>query len=614
MNTIIKKVVISGFRSIESETLKCGPVNVFCGTNDSGKSNVLRALNLFFNGNTDFLTTLKFSDDYNKVAFAKAVRATKMKQQIKIRVYINPPTSYSSLQSDSGIFIERSFDRNGSMTEKFSNDKKKGVINRLFNKIKYIYIPALKGKDVLQNIMGLIGGYELIDQSDISLLNDKISAKTNDLTEILANSNITIGTSFGLPTLLSDFWERLSVDTNFGKTQLIDEKIQGTGEIRPLNPNQFKIPLTSRGEGIKSKYIPPLLEWLSKNNNENIYVWGIDEPENSLEFSLSEELSNLYYNEYSKKVQCFLTTHSLAFMNPRKDVKFPPQIFRCRKDEYDCTKVFLLENLFKEQDKLELFEEMGVLAAQRELIEKFREYKNQRILLTFQINELQSRLHQIVGDYKCIVLTEDEDVSLLKPILESSGFNLAETDIRTYAGCTNLVAAKIFNLYVKEKFPEIKILIHIDRDYNTDEEVNKLQRKFNDNNIAVFITLGTDIESHYLNPDHIIIHHPDISVEKAKELIKFAQETYFEEAVTLLRKKNFGEKHLEKHSHADGLIKDLPKNEPLKYVKGKSVYSTLKQLIKQNNVGNVNSKIHTKSEYLSDKSLSEFAKKIWPDN
>lgn len=90
MNNILKKIVISGFRSIEHETIKCSEANIFCGVNDSGKSNVLKALNLFFKKQTDFLVNLKFTEDYNKVAFAKAVRATKMKQQIKVHIFKLP--------------------------------------------------------------------------------------------------------------------------------------------------------------------------------------------------------------------------------------------------------------------------------------------------------------------------------------------------------------------------------------------------------------------------------------------------------------------------------------------------------------------------------------------
>jgi AAA15 family ATPase/GTPase len=72
MNKIIKKIIISGFRSIENETISASDINIFSGTNDSGKSNILRALNLFFNSQSDFQKSLKFYDDYNKVSFARA--------------------------------------------------------------------------------------------------------------------------------------------------------------------------------------------------------------------------------------------------------------------------------------------------------------------------------------------------------------------------------------------------------------------------------------------------------------------------------------------------------------------------------------------------------------
>ena len=60
MNNLIKKIEISSFRSIEKISIEVSEINVFSGINDVGKSNILKALNLFFYGNTDFLRPLKF--------------------------------------------------------------------------------------------------------------------------------------------------------------------------------------------------------------------------------------------------------------------------------------------------------------------------------------------------------------------------------------------------------------------------------------------------------------------------------------------------------------------------------------------------------------------------
>ena len=79
-------------------------------------------------------------------------------------MHFNAPISYKSLADEKDVCVERVFDRFGKMTQKYSNEKKRREINRLLNRINYIYIPALKGKNVLQYILGLIGEYELIEQ------------------------------------------------------------------------------------------------------------------------------------------------------------------------------------------------------------------------------------------------------------------------------------------------------------------------------------------------------------------------------------------------------------------------------------------------------------------
>jgi len=339
MNDLITKIEIVSFRSIERTTIPVKEINIFSGSNDIGKSNILKAINLFFNNQTDFLKSLKFEDDYNMVSRAKAQRSTKMKQLIRIRMHIKPPASYKTLKSEKSVFMERQFDRDGGLVEKFSTSdgKKKASIKRLINKIKYVYIPALKGEDVLQYLLSLIGEQQLVTDQDISSLNDSISDKTKDLKGILSSSGIQIGTNFGLPTLLSDFWQKLSVNTSYDQFEKLDSEIKGSNKRSKLNPTQYSISLLNRGEGIKSKYIPPLLKWLDKNDKSKDFIWGIDEPENSLEFGLSDKLARLFFNDYAKSNQIFLTSHSLAFINPPTGVIIQPKVFKVSKDEFGGT-------------------------------------------------------------------------------------------------------------------------------------------------------------------------------------------------------------------------------------------------------------------------------------
>lgn len=69
---IIEQIEIKNFRSIGNrkkesyKVIKCQDLNIISGANDSGKSNILRALNLFFNKKTDLVNFFNFEKDFFK--------------------------------------------------------------------------------------------------------------------------------------------------------------------------------------------------------------------------------------------------------------------------------------------------------------------------------------------------------------------------------------------------------------------------------------------------------------------------------------------------------------------------------------------------------------------
>lgn len=62
-------IEIKNFRSIKSSKIELSSLNIFVGLNDAGKSNYLKALNLFFNNETDygkkFQHDVDFTNYYN---------------------------------------------------------------------------------------------------------------------------------------------------------------------------------------------------------------------------------------------------------------------------------------------------------------------------------------------------------------------------------------------------------------------------------------------------------------------------------------------------------------------------------------------------------------------
>ena len=62
----IQSIEIEHFRSIYNLRVdNLSDINVFSGLNDVGKSNVIKALNLFFNDDADWRTPLNFDLDTN---------------------------------------------------------------------------------------------------------------------------------------------------------------------------------------------------------------------------------------------------------------------------------------------------------------------------------------------------------------------------------------------------------------------------------------------------------------------------------------------------------------------------------------------------------------------
>lgn len=148
---LICKVQIEGFRSIRSAEIKSlADFTSFAGLNNSGKSNVLRALNAFFNDETDPGQRLNVDTDY----FRPALRQKKRKQ-IRVSVTFELPTHFrfrkglsgvSSLLGNNGFTITKKWSRddpqarfalNGS--EVSSEDRQK--LLQFLQLVKFRYVP-----------------------------------------------------------------------------------------------------------------------------------------------------------------------------------------------------------------------------------------------------------------------------------------------------------------------------------------------------------------------------------------------------------------------------------------------------------------------------------------
>ena len=127
------------------------------------------------------------------------------------------------------------------------------------------------------------------------------------------------------------------------------------------------------------------------------------------------------------------------------------------------------------------------------------------------------------GSGRCVVATEDEDKDAVRQVLWSSGFREEETDVMSYSGASKADAAIVLGRFLKDKAPNVKMVVHRDRDYLPDDEVEKFEQQLKKHDIRAFVTGPSDIEGYYLSVDHICKQHPSLGKERVQQLVDLAR-------------------------------------------------------------------------------------------
>ncbi len=294
----IKKIRIKNFRSLVDETIDFSDVNFFVGKNDSGKSNVLKALNLFFNDETDFGCSFDFSIDYSK--FAKKV--VKHAKEIIISLDILIPDSFRENGIKTWTKIWRAEGLHSDNIDKIFKGGSRGVT--YLSRIRYLYIPAVKSNEYFKYLLSQVY-LSMTQTADNTLkeLNEEYSFHLQALTESLSlqlQNILKLKSAIQMPENLNILFRDLTFSTS-------DKLVQG-------------VDLNQRGDGIKARHIPAILRYMQTNTEKGrpkksvmgSYIWGFEEPENGVEYLSCFEMADELYS-YKDACQLLITTHSPAF-------------------------------------------------------------------------------------------------------------------------------------------------------------------------------------------------------------------------------------------------------------------------------------------------------------
>ena len=328
----INKIEIKYFRSFSDKVVKIENIkdlNIFSWWNDSWKSNVLRALNLFFNWEVSHWQSFIFDRDFSKFQLENSIRlydekkwewkdSKKKDQFIEIKVYFDlsdneywkilpkkfwiskkwTKTKNSELnhnietiyKKENQLIIDNLEKGSVQYSNTFNNLKKS--ITTFQNRIEFFYVPAIKDYSFFKELYALLQ----------AKMNSESSEKIEESKKILQDT---------IKEETENFFKKFKKSTWLNAAFLIEHELLDFR--RNIEVETWKdILLTSRWDWVQARLIPDILDELS---NKNKYIiWWFEEPENSYEYKHAKKLANDFYSNYSNDKQIFITTHSKEFL------------------------------------------------------------------------------------------------------------------------------------------------------------------------------------------------------------------------------------------------------------------------------------------------------------
>jgi len=571
--SFINWIKIKNFRSLTSVTIKdLSNLNIVIGNNDTGKSNVLKALNLFFNNETESRVQFDFEKDYSYKAQTGQGKA----KEITIEIELLP--SEQRFKNSKSIIWKKVWRKEGLYTSKsylkYSDGTEIEKMNKIIqwaNKLIFRYVPANKEEKYFQVLMG-----ELHD-----VLNKVYEEEFNKHGKTFVSEIIKI-----TETISDDLEKMLKIRNTIQPPQNYKNFFEGLDFGIPDSENIYY--LLRRGDGIKVRHIPVILKYMAEQEkvlSKRGYVnpdtiWGIEEPENNMEMSIAFDMARNIY-EYSKGIQVFISTHSPSFYS-LADEKDVGTYFITKEDNISkCEKIGV-------HHKKYLDEKMGILPI---ITPYIKEKADENMQLRIKLESIANK-GIIKDETKYIIFTEDSKIDMLKILLKANGANENEFIIETYSSSSNLEHAIYLAHFLQNKYPKVKIFLHRDSDYLSEDEKAKYKNKIKNHNILLFFPKGTDIESIFINVKHIKHIYNELLVEEIENFIdeatKESKEDSFDKFYSWKAKNNIDDA---KEGRAASLYKEVKKEfeENIeKYRFGKKVLglltSKLQKRIKRNPV------------------------------
>jgi predicted ATP-dependent endonuclease of OLD family len=314
---LLTSIRIEGFRSIREADINLDAhLTAFAGLNNSGKSNVLRALNVFFNDETDPGLPLNVDGDY-----FRPDRLKKKRKRIRVSIKFQLPKSFKfrrgleatkTLLAGDSFTVTKEWVRDNPLPAFFLNDRDLDLYDRqklaaFLQLIRYRYVPnrvlptelIRNEHQSLRNVLirrlakksrGNADAFEAIRESSVRMI-ESLAKRFEEACP--GQGTVSLATPTSWQDLAFTFGYRLAQDG-------------------------VEIEDAAQGSGIQSLLMLETLYLIDRDYFQQFgwkqaAIWGLEEPESSLHTSLEARVA-AYLSDVASdpksRLQVLCTTHS----------------------------------------------------------------------------------------------------------------------------------------------------------------------------------------------------------------------------------------------------------------------------------------------------------------
>ncbi len=476
----ITNVTIKRFRSIIDMTL---PISIddniisICGQNNVGKTNTLRAINLFFHPE-------KYERHLDMPKIKLATGGQAIYPKIVLTFFDDKNNKFYEITRELKDFSEDSNGLKG-ISYTLKGTKKVGkkiitseTIDKILKSIEFIYIESINIlmpeliKNLTEDMIDIQYDKARFSQSKKSL-KESYDAYVDGLNDILSGFASEISDTF------KQFQDEWSVKFLVPKN---------SETVRSLISNDIMLTLDDRGsQGIIEKgaglqrlaTILLTFELISRMRNSKNIIVCIDEPDIYLHEGLQKKLKT-FFDEKSSKVQIFYTTHSNVFINT-----------------YNMKNVYLLDSRYYEQYSVR--KQKNIVVTETFVVDTGNDEGYKKICNHLGIERYEYELlhnNNIIVEGEC-------DKKYFEKLAEY--FNMQVPNIEVLNGADNAIKyLDFYDSYYKtndmQNKPKIKVVF--DNDSKGREMFKKVGAKKYNNIIVKVILLNNYVGDANLSTEH----------------------------------------------------------------------------------------------------------------